>query len=85
MVNLNPFFSPQEGLSSDGSDVQAGESLREFLLLEYATCLMSHSSLWQVGVLVLDHCPVQGRQRLELLLERIPLTNEKRAEKVNYI
>jgi hypothetical protein len=43
---------------------------------------MSHSSLWQVGVLYLDNCPVQGRQRLELMLERIPLTNEKRAEKV---
>ena len=72
----------QEGPSSDRSDLQAGESLREFLLLEYATCLMSNSSLWQVGVLYLDNCPVQGRQRLELLLERIPLINEKRAEKV---
>ena len=72
----------QESSSPDGCDLQAGESLREFLLLEYATCLMSHSSLWQVGVLYLDNCPVQGRQRLELMLERIPLTNEKRAEKV---
>ena len=38
-------------------------SLREYLLLEYATCLMSHKSLWQCGVLYLDSCPTQGRQR----------------------
>ncbi len=62
--------------------LQAGESLREFLLLEYATCLMTHNSLWQVGILYFDNCPVQGRHRLELLLERVPLTNERRAEKV---
>jgi nuclear pore complex protein Nup85 len=73
----------QDAINSDSNDFQAGESLREFLLLEYATCLMSNSSLWQVGVLYLDYCPVQGRHRLELLLERIPLTNEKRAEKAN--
>ncbi len=56
--------------------------LREFLLLEFATCLMSHRSLWQVGALYLDHCPTQGRQRLECLLERMPLQSEKKANKV---
>ena len=34
-------------------------SSREFLVLDYATCLMSHNSLWQLGVLYFDHCPVQ--------------------------
>ena len=72
----------QESSNPEENELQAGESLREFLLLEYATCLMSNASLWQVGVLYLDHCPVQGRHRLELLLERIPLTSERRAEKV---
>ena len=43
---------------------------------------MTHHSLWQVGVLYFDHCPVQGRHRLELLLERVPLTSEKKAEKI---
>ena len=61
---------------------KAGESLREFLLLEYGTALMSHNSLWQVGILYFDHCPVQGRQRLELLLERMPINTDKKAEKV---
>ena len=36
----------------------------------------------QVGVLYFDHCPVQGRHRLELLLERVALTSERKAEKV---
>lgn len=57
-------------------------SLREYLILEYATCLMSHRSLWQVGALYMDHCPTQGKYRLELLLERIPLDTETKANKI---
>jgi len=67
---------------SGGSSSEVNGALREFLLLDYATCLMSHNSLWQVGVVYLDNCPVQGRHRLELLLERMPLTSQKKAEKV---
>ena len=74
--------SLEANLGQQNEHLQAGASLREFLLLEYATCLMTHHSLWQVGVLYFDHCPVQGKQRMELLLERIPLTSEKKAEKV---
>ena len=33
-------------------------------------------------MLYLDACPVQGRHRAELLLERIPLTTEYKANKV---
>ena len=43
---------------------------------------MSHRSLWQLGVLYLDNCPVQGLFRLELLLERVPLESERKANKV---
>ena len=46
-------------LSSDAGQGLVGAGLREFLLLDYATCLMSHNSLWQLGVIYLDHCPVQ--------------------------
>ena len=60
----------------------AGAGLREFLLLDYASCLCSHPSLWQAGLVYLDNCPVQGRQRAELLLERVPLTSEYKAGKV---
>ena len=72
----------ESNLGQQNEQLQAGASLREFLLLEYATCLMTHGSLWQVGVLYFDYCPVQGRHRLELLLERVPLSTEKKAEKV---
>ncbi len=72
----------EANLGQQNEHLQAGASLREFLLLEYATCLMTHQSLWQVGVLYFDQCPVQGKQRLELLLERLPLTSEKKAEKI---
>jgi len=72
----------ESNLGQQNEQLQAGASLREFLLLEYATCLMTHHSLWQVGVLYFDHCPVQGRHRLELLLERVALTSERKAEKV---
>ena len=72
----------EANLGQQSESLHAGASLREFLLLEYSTCLMTHQSLWQVGAVYFDFCPVQGKQRLELLLERIPLTNEKKAEKV---
>ena len=64
------------------AQLQPGPGLREFLLLDYASCLMSHRSLWQLGVLYLDNCPVQGLFRLELLLERVPLESERKANKV---
>jgi len=64
------------------SEWALGAGLREFLLLDYATSLCSHHSLWQVGLLYLDHCPVQGRQRAELLLERVAVDTEAKAAKV---
>ncbi len=43
---------------------------------------MSHVSLWQVGALYLDHCQTMGKNRLECLLERMPIDTEKKANKV---
>ncbi|CAH1274333.1 NUP85 [Branchiostoma lanceolatum] len=59
-----------------------GSNLREFLLLDYASSLMSHPSLWQVGVSYLDYCPEFGRHYLEFYLERLPLQTEQKALKV---
>ena len=73
---------PQQEGGSGEAALQPGPGLREFLLLDYASCLMSHRSLWQLGVLYLDNCPVQGLFRLELLLERVPLESERKANKV---
>ncbi|XP_019745339.1 nuclear pore complex protein Nup85 [Hippocampus comes] len=59
-----------------------GSNLREFLLLEYASGLFSHHSLWQLAVDYFDHCPEFGRVYLELQMERIPLDTERKALKV---
>ncbi|NWH76981.1 NUP85 protein, partial [Piaya cayana] len=59
-----------------------GSNMREFLLLEYASGLFSHHSLWQLGVTYFDHCPEYGRAYLELHIERIPLNTEHKALKV---
>lgn len=56
--------------------------LREHLILEYASSLMTHHSLWQVGVGYLDHCPRRGREYLEAFMERIPLKTQAQALKV---
>jgi len=62
-----------------------GSNLREFLLLEYASSLMSHHSLWQVGLAYLDHCPQFGRAYQEAFIERLPVETEKKAEKLIYM
>nr|KAF6457937.1 nucleoporin 85 [Rousettus aegyptiacus] len=59
-----------------------GSNMREFLLLEYASGLFAHHSLWQLGVDYFDYCPELGRVSLELHIERIPLTTEQKALKV---
>ncbi|KAF5888611.1 nuclear pore complex protein Nup85, partial [Clarias magur] len=59
-----------------------GSNLREFLVLEYASGLFSHHSLWQLAVDYFDHCPEFGRVYLELQIERVPLETERKALKV---
>ncbi|KAI9523384.1 Nucleoporin nup85 [Dissostichus eleginoides] len=59
-----------------------GSNLREFLLLEYASGLFTHHSLWQLAVDYFDHCPDLGRVYLELQIERVPLNTERKALKV---
>jgi len=56
--------------------------LREHILLEYAEGLLSHGSLWQVGVSYLDFCPQFGRQHLALHLEKLPVDSDAKATKV---
>ncbi|XP_012893544.1 PREDICTED: nuclear pore complex protein Nup85 isoform X1 [Dipodomys ordii] len=59
-----------------------GSNMREFLLLEYASGLFAHHSLWQLAVDYFDYCPELGRVSLELHIERIPLNTEQKALKV---
>ncbi|XP_046857044.1 nuclear pore complex protein Nup85-like [Xenia sp. Carnegie-2017] len=59
--------------------------LREFLLLEYASSLMSHESLWQVASEYFLSCPTSGRHYLEEYIERIPIETETKAFKVLHL
>lgn len=56
--------------------------MRETLVLEYAEVLSGHCSLWQVGVLYLDHCGSSGTAMAQVVLERQPLTSDAVAHKV---
>ncbi|XP_067129566.1 nuclear pore complex protein Nup85 [Centruroides vittatus] len=62
--------------------INYGTRLREFYIIDYAGSLMSHKSLWQIGVDYFDHCPEMGRQYLEMYLERIPLSNHAKVTKI---
>jgi nuclear pore complex protein Nup85 len=62
-----------------------GASLREFLILEYASSLMSHHSLWQVGITYFEHCLVYGRQFMAEFIEHLSIETEKKALKVLHI
>ncbi|XP_039596299.1 nuclear pore complex protein Nup85 isoform X1 [Polypterus senegalus] len=59
-----------------------GSNLREFLLLEYASGLFTHHSLWQLAVDYFDYCPEFGKAYLELHIERVSLDTERKALKV---
>ncbi|XP_064594752.1 nuclear pore complex protein Nup85-like isoform X2 [Liolophura sinensis] len=80
VVHLTDLFHHSGGLEAQKQGY--GSNLREFLLLEYASGLMSHNSLWQIGIDYFDHCPEFGRSYLELYLEHIPLDTEKKAWKI---
>lgn len=67
--------------TSEADDLVASR-LRECFLLDYGTLLMGHNSLWQVGLSYLDHCPTDGINTIELLITRLPLGSEARAQKI---
>ncbi|ESO85789.1 hypothetical protein LOTGIDRAFT_221230 [Lottia gigantea] len=69
----------------DTQNLPYGSNLREFLILEYATSLMSHKSLWQVGIDYLDYCTVFGRTYVKQFINHMVLDNEKKAQKLLHI
>ncbi|KAK9888289.1 hypothetical protein WA026_000551 [Henosepilachna vigintioctopunctata] len=60
----------------------SAKALQEFLIVDYGTMLMGHKSLWQVGLSYLDHCSESGIHIIELLLPRVPVDNEYKAQKI---
>lgn len=69
----------------DSQKLAFGSNLREYLLLEYVSGLMSHKSLWQVGIDYLDHCPVFGKEHMKVYIENIPIDSERKANKLIHI
>ncbi|XP_062507597.1 nuclear pore complex protein Nup85-like [Corticium candelabrum] len=66
----------------ESHQLEYGSSMREFLLLEYGSSLMSHTSLWQLGVDYFLQCSVYGKQYLETYLDRIAPDSDMKAIKV---
>ncbi|XP_047343395.1 nuclear pore complex protein Nup85 isoform X1 [Vespa velutina] len=66
----------------DKHQMNVTAQLHESLILEYATTLMGHHSLWQCGASYLIHCPIQGLARLEILLQSLPMGSEARVNKI---
>ena len=64
------------------SFLRYGSKLSEFFLLEYASSLIAHPSLWQVAMGYLSECPLQGRHYMEAYIERVPVESERKACKV---
>ena len=83
-----------DSLSCHG--IEAESKLRDFLVLDFADNLMTHESLWRIGVDYYDWSGTggqndsvhetainsNGRYRLELMLERVPLKSESVAYKI---
>ncbi|XP_035213593.1 nuclear pore complex protein Nup85-like isoform X2 [Stegodyphus dumicola] len=65
--------------------LNSSQNYREFLIKNYADTLMSHSSLWQIGLDYLDHCQINARALQEIYLERIPLQTEAKARKILFL
>lgn len=59
---------------------RAAPELGQALLSVIFACHLC--SLWQLGVDYFDYCPELGRVYLELHIERIPLSTERKALKV---
>lgn len=56
--------------------------LRDSLLFEFGSCLMSKTSLWQIGMDYLEHCSNEGKAAIEIFLTKIPIHTEKQALKI---
>ncbi|XP_055920799.1 nuclear pore complex protein Nup75 [Eupeodes corollae] len=65
-------------------DQKSGDclKLRDSLLFEFGSSLMSRSPLWQLGLDYLEHCSYEGRNAMEILLTKIPIRTEKQALKI---
>lgn len=61
---------------------RSGLCLRDSLLLDFGTMLMSQKSFWMFGIDYLEQCNIEGNDAIELFLSKINIRNEKMALKI---
>ncbi|XP_052873331.1 nuclear pore complex protein Nup75 [Anopheles cruzii] len=86
LLELGTVRIDETGTSSPGSEggerVDLGKLVRDSVLYDYGTLLMSHPSLWMLGIEYLEFSSTLGLGAQETLLARIPIRNESQARKI---
>lgn len=57
-------------------------ALRENLIFDYGTMLMSRGSLWEIGMDYLEFSSAEGLGAREMLLQRVPIKNDAQAMRI---
>lgn len=84
VVHLTDLLVHCDQLKITGEDENASliVALRENLVLDYGSVLMSRSSLWEIGLDYLEFSSTEGIGAREILLQRVPVNNDIQAMKV---
>jgi len=69
-------------ISSGEENATSVISLRESLIFDYGTMLMSRGSLWEIGMDYLEFSSPEGLGAREMLLQRVPIKNDVQAMNV---
>lgn len=63
-------------ISGEDENETSVTALRENLIFEYGTVLMSRGSLWEIGMDYLEFSSPEGLGAREMLLQRVPIKND---------
>ena len=69
-------------ISGDDENPTSVVALRENLIFDYGTMLMSRGSLWEIGMDYLEFSSPEGLGAQEMLLQRVPVNNDFQAMNV---
>lgn len=70
-------------LNDSNDDISKNmNDLRTSLLFEFGSSLMSHDSMWIIGMDYLEHSSSDGLRAVEYLLSHVPIRNEKQAMRI---
>ena len=63
----------------DSTNLQYGCSLREYVLLQYASELVFNEEFWSIGIDYFMVCEKFGKRHLDIAIPRIPLESQRKA------